>query len=40
MKSLQQIAEDLMMGDSPEIVAQEVGWDRVNQAIDILSDRI
>jgi hypothetical protein len=40
MKSLQTIAEDLMLGSDPETLAQEVGWDRLNEAIDMLSDRV
>lgn len=40
MKNIQQIAEDLMLGESPDQLAQEVGWDRVNEAIDMLSDRV
>jgi hypothetical protein len=39
-KSLQQIADDLISGNDPNQLALEVGIDRVNEAIDILEDRI
>jgi hypothetical protein len=40
MKSLQAIAEELMMGENPDQLALEVGMDRVNDAISMLEDRV
>lgn len=40
MKTLDQIEYDLISGENPEELAQEVGWDRLNEAIDRLNDRV
>lgn len=39
-KSIDQIEYDLIMGVNPEELADQEGWDRINQAIDNLNDRI
>jgi hypothetical protein len=39
MKTLREIAADLMTGENPEELARQEGWDRVSDAIDMLEDR-
>lgn len=39
MKSLREIADDLMTGEAPDELALEVGMDRINDAISMLEDR-